>query len=32
MFQDSEDMPVMGNEVYRAKKKLEEQENINQEI
>ena len=32
MFQDSADMPGMGNELYRAKKKLEEQEIINQEL
>ena len=32
MFQDSADMPGMGKELYRAKKKLEEQEIINQEL
>ena len=32
MFQDSADMPGMGNELYRAKKKLEEQKIINQEL
>ena len=29
MFQDSADMPGMGNELYREKKKLEEQKIIN---
>ena len=32
MFQDSADMPGMGNEFYREKKKLEEQKIINQEL
>ena len=32
MFQDSADMSGMGNQLYRAKKKLEEQEIINQEL
>ena len=32
MFQDTTDMPVMGNELDRSKKKLEEQEIINQEL
>ena len=31
MFQDTADMPRMGNELDRLKKKLEEQEIINQE-
>ena len=31
MFQDTADMPGMGKELYRSKKKLEEQETINQE-
>ena len=32
MFQDTADMPGMGNEWDRSKKKLEEQEIINQEL
>ena len=32
MFQDRADMPGMGNELDRSKKKLEEQEIINQEL
>ena len=32
MFQDTTDMPVMGNELDRSKKNLEEQEIINQEL
>ena len=32
MFHNSADMPGMGNELYRAMKKLEEQEIINQEL
>ena len=32
MFQDTADMPGMGNELDRSKKKLEEQESINQEL
>ena len=32
MFQDSADMPGTGNQLYRAKKKLEEQDIINQEL
>ena len=32
MFQDTTDMPGMGNELYRAKKKLEEQKIINQDL
>ena len=31
MFHDTADMPGMGNELDRSKKKLEEQEIINQE-
>ena len=31
MFQGTADMPGMGNELYRSKKKLEEQEIINQD-
>ena len=31
MFQDTADMPGMGNDSDRSKKKLEEQEIINQE-
>ena len=31
MFQDTANMPGMGNELHRSKKKLEEQEIINQE-
>ena len=32
MFQDTADMPRMGNDWDRSKKKLEEQEIINQEL
>ena len=32
MFQDTADMPGMGNELDRSKKKLEEQEIIKQEL
>ena len=32
MFQDTADMPGMGNELDQSKKKLEEQEIINQEL
>ena len=32
MFQDTADMPGMGNDLDRSKKKLEEQEIINQEL
>ena len=32
MFQNTGDMPVMGNELDRSKKNLEEQEIINQEL
>ena len=32
MFQDTTDMPGMGYELDRSKKKLEEQEIINQEL
>ena len=32
MFQDTADMPGMGNEWYRSKKKPEEQEIIKQEL
>ena len=31
MFQDTADMPGMGNELDRSKKNLEEQDNIHQE-
>ena len=31
MFQDTADMPGVGNDLVRSKKQLEEQENINQE-
>ena len=31
MFQDTTDMPGMGNELDRSKKKLDKQEFINQE-
>ena len=32
MFQDTADMPGMGNELDRSKKNLEEQDIINQEL
>ena len=32
MFQDTADIPGMGNELDRSKKKLEKQEIINQEL
>ena len=32
MFQDTTDMPGMGNELDRSKKNLDEQEIINQEL
>ena len=32
MFQETSDMPRMGNELDRLKKKMEEQEFINQEL
>ena len=32
MFRETADMPGMGNELDRSKKKLEEQEIINQEL
>ena len=32
MFQDTADMPGMGNELDRSKKNLEEEDNIQQEL